>query len=162
MKQPPWTFLPPLRCFFSTRNAQRIEPSSSIRCQNGPLLVSNASRLQVRQPANSPSVPMCRSGRLRNADLASSFTAKDLQVRSKALKSDPQPMCKPVLRIPPCKALDSVKMGRKSPFPAPPISLKNAHADQRTQDHPRTRRQPRAQAGRVRAHPEADRARAEL
>jgi hypothetical protein len=52
----------PLRCFFSTLNARRIWPSSSIRCQNGPLWDSKLSRLQVRQPLNSPSVSTCRSG----------------------------------------------------------------------------------------------------
>src|SRR3979411_2187746 len=63
MKQPPWTLRMPLRCFFSTRNAQRTRPSLSIRCQNGPLLDSNESRLQVLHPANSPSVATTISGR---------------------------------------------------------------------------------------------------
>src|SRR5262245_11379161 len=43
-------------CFFDRRNAQRIAPLSSSRCQNGPLLTSKWSRVQVHQPANSPEV----------------------------------------------------------------------------------------------------------
>src|SRR6266403_1705796 len=120
MKQPPWTLLMPLRCFFSTRKAQRICPSSSIRCQNGPVWVSKLSRLQVRQPSNSPSVPTCRSGRLRNADLVRSSTRFGLHLSDSVLKSDPHPMCKPP-RTP--KALDSRKLRHKRPFPALPISL---------------------------------------
>src|SRR5258707_8071702 len=88
MKAPPWTLLMPLRCFFSTRKAQRIWPSSSIRCQNGPLWDSKLSRLQVRQPLNSPSVPTCRSGRLRDALLVRSATRFGLGLRYSALKSD--------------------------------------------------------------------------
>src|ERR1700679_2832842 len=99
MKQPPCTLFEPLRCFFSTLNAQRMRPSSSMRCQNGPLLLSKASRLQVRQPANSPSVPTWRSGRLRNADLASSSTAGALQIGNKAVKSDLSPWRKPRRRV---------------------------------------------------------------
>jgi hypothetical protein len=38
------------------------------------LWVSKLSRVQVRQPANSPSVSTCRSGRRWNAFLESSFT----------------------------------------------------------------------------------------
>src|SRR5712671_2871307 len=43
-------------CFFSRRNAQRVAPLSSSRCQNGPLWTSKLSRVHVHQPANSPDV----------------------------------------------------------------------------------------------------------
>src|ERR1700704_2073609 len=120
MKAPPCTLLMPLRCFFSTRNAQRIWPSSSIRCQNGPLWDKKLLRLQVRQPANSPSVPTCRSGRLRNADLVRSSKRFGLHLSDSVLKSDPHPMCKPPRTS---KALDSGKSRHKRPFPTGPISL---------------------------------------
>src|ERR1700710_2054745 len=97
-----------------------MRPSSPIRCQNGPLLVSKLSRLQVRQPANSPSVPTCRSGRLRNADLVRSSKRFGLHLSDSVLKSDPHPMCKPPRTS---KALDSGKSRHKRPFPTGPISL---------------------------------------
>src|SRR5437764_14529404 len=83
----------PLRCLFSTRKAQRTCPSSSMRCQNGPLCVSKLSRLQVRQPLNSPDVSTCRSGRLRNADLVRSSTRLHVQLSCSCVKSDPRVMC---------------------------------------------------------------------
>src|SRR5215216_1166900 len=60
------------------------------------------------------------------------------------------------------KALDSGKMRHKRPFPAPPMFLITVHADQRPPNHPRTRRQPWAKARRVWAHPQADRAGADI
>src|SRR5262249_40017230 len=136
-KQPPWTLRWPLRCFFSTRKTHCTFPVSSMRCQNGPLWVSKASRVQVRQPANSPSVSMCTSGWKGNAFWESSFTEIAPSIRDLAPLN-------PILRhsanlVPAArsrKALDSGKLPPKRPFRAPPDYLLTAHADQRTQDHP--------------------------
>src|SRR5882724_2294174 len=67
----------------------------------------------------------------------------------------------------PPKAMDSRKLRRKRPFPYPPISLiRDLHRFKKPHEpdanHPRTRRQPRAEARRICAHSQADRPGAEL
>src|SRR5215475_4276687 len=61
-------------CFFSRRNAQRIAPLSSSRCQNGPLWTSKLSRVQVHQPANSPDVAWTAPSWRVGAFLGTKFT----------------------------------------------------------------------------------------
>src|SRR6266851_3806259 len=124
MKAPPWTLLMPLRCFFSTLNAQRIWPSSFIRCQNGPLWDSKLSRLQVRQPLNSPSVSTCTSGRLRNADLVRSSKRFGLHLRYLSPLNPIHARCaNPRYALGVRKSMESRKLRHKRPFPPLPISL---------------------------------------
>src|SRR3954465_4784854 len=124
MKAPPWTLRMPLRCLFSTLKAARILPSSSIRCQNGPLWVSKLSRLQVRPPANSPSVCTCRSGRLRKADLAMSSKVRGPSFEgSQSLNPIRGRSANPANALVGRKSMDSGKMRPKRPFLPGPISL---------------------------------------
>src|SRR5215475_5392591 len=61
-------------CFFSGRNAQRIVPLSSSRCQNGPLWTSKLSRVHVHQPVNSPDVAWTAPSWRGGAFLGTKFT----------------------------------------------------------------------------------------
>jgi hypothetical protein len=121
--------------------AARCEPSSSIRCQNGPVWLRSCPAVQVRQPANSPSVATWRSGGgllLKCGVGDSSCTCHwpsivDLRV----LKSDRSPLCQSQCKYPGpaaagAKLWTGWNMGRKRPFPrSDSVPMKQGLRDQR-------------------------------